>query len=214
MITYDPRFRAFAMFLSAVAGFVDAAGFVLTGGLFVSFMSGNSTRLAVGLVDGANVALFAAALVASFVLGVVAGALLAPWKPAWRKTLVCALSSLVLVLSAGTMGVGFVVAASLLLAFAMGSLNNVFLRDGEVSIGVTYMTGALVRAGQRVAGALRRENPSDWLSYILLWASLVIGAIAGAFVAALDLSLSIYLAAGLAVVMTLFAHLLESARQT
>lgn len=32
-------------------GYVDAVGFMMTGGFFVSFMSGNSTRLAVGLID-------------------------------------------------------------------------------------------------------------------------------------------------------------------
>ena len=31
---------------------------------------------------------------------------------------------------------------------AMGALNNVFRRNGEVAIGITYMTGALVRFGQ------------------------------------------------------------------
>src|SRR3546814_9729783 len=41
----------------------------------------------------------------------------------------------------------------LLLAAAMGAENGVFLRDREVSIGVTYMTGTLVRVGQKLAEA-------------------------------------------------------------
>lgn len=44
--------------------------------------------------------------------------------------------------------------ALLLLAAAMGAENGLFLRDGEVSIGLTYMTGSLVRMAQRLAGAL------------------------------------------------------------
>ena len=40
---------ALAVTLSAVAGYVDAIGFLKLGGFFVSFMSGNSTRLGVGL---------------------------------------------------------------------------------------------------------------------------------------------------------------------
>ncbi len=38
--------------LSAVAGFVDAVGFIHLGGYFVSFMSGNSTRAGALLADG------------------------------------------------------------------------------------------------------------------------------------------------------------------
>jgi uncharacterized membrane protein YoaK (UPF0700 family) len=212
MIRYEPRFRAFAMALSALAGFVDATGFVLTGGLFVSFMSGNSTRLAVAAADGSSLALLAGVLIALFVIGVVAGALLAPWKPSRRKTIVLAASTAALTVSASLVTSGLPHAAAMVLAVAMGALNNVFLREGEVSIGVTYMTGTLVRAGQRIAGALRGEGPSDWPSYLLLWASLVCGAVGGAFLATWDLGMGIWIAVAVAVAMTLFAHWLETAR--
>lgn len=212
MIKYEPRFRAFAMCLSALAGFVDAAGFVLTGGLFVSFMSGNSTRLAVAFSAGSSLTFLAGSLIALFFSGVVAGALLAPWKRARRKSVVLTFSTTLLMLSAGLVTWGDPVAGAMCLAVAMGSLNNVFLREGEVSIGVTYMTGTLVRAGQRLAGALRREEPSDWLSYLLLWASLVCGATAGAAVAASNPALSVSVAAAFAVVMTLLAHRMETQR--
>jgi uncharacterized membrane protein YoaK (UPF0700 family) len=38
-----------------------------------------------------------------------------------------------------------------MLVLAMGALNNTFLRGGEVSVGLTYMTGALVKIGQGIA---------------------------------------------------------------
>ena len=41
--------------LSALAGYVDGIGFLHLGGLFVSFMSGNSTRMGVSLAEGAVV---------------------------------------------------------------------------------------------------------------------------------------------------------------
>lgn len=63
----------YATALAAIADYVDAIGFLKAGGFFVSFMSGNSTRLAVGLGTGAPSAAFAAGLVASFVVGVMAG---------------------------------------------------------------------------------------------------------------------------------------------
>ena len=53
-------------------------------------------------------------------------------------------------------------------------------KDGEVSIGVTYMTGTLVKLGQHVALALLGGNRFGWLLYLLLWCGLVLGATAGA----------------------------------
>ena len=42
---------ALACALSALAGYVDGIGFIHLGGLFVSFMSGNSTRLGVMIAE-------------------------------------------------------------------------------------------------------------------------------------------------------------------
>lgn len=53
MTPYDKRAQALAIRLSALAGYVDAIGFIQPGGFFVSFMSGNSTRLGVGPIAGA-----------------------------------------------------------------------------------------------------------------------------------------------------------------
>ena len=63
MMQYDRRVRVLAACFSCVAGYVDSIGFLMTGGFFVSFMSGNSTRLGIGLADGSSTAGFAAALV-------------------------------------------------------------------------------------------------------------------------------------------------------
>ncbi len=61
MIHYDRRRQSLAAALAALAGYVDAIGFVKLGGLFVSFMSGNTTRMAVGLAGGSAVAAVAVA---------------------------------------------------------------------------------------------------------------------------------------------------------
>ena len=66
------------------------------------------------------------------------------------------------------------------MALAMGAVNNVFQRDGEVSIGVTYMTGSLVKLGQQVALLLLSRNGSAWLPYLLLWSSFTVGVVAAA----------------------------------
>ena len=66
------------------------------------------------------------------------------------------------------------------LAAAMGAENTTFERDGEVSIGLTYMTGALVKLGQRLAGAIMGGPKLAWAPYLMLWLGLVGGAVAGA----------------------------------
>jgi hypothetical protein len=49
---YDRRALRLAVGLSCLAGYVDASGFLGTGGLFVSFMSGNSTKLSIAAAEG------------------------------------------------------------------------------------------------------------------------------------------------------------------
>jgi uncharacterized membrane protein YoaK (UPF0700 family) len=67
------------------------------------------------------------------------------------------------------------------LAFAMGAENTVFERDGDVAVGLTYMTGALVKLGQRLAFAISGKGaPFAWLPFLGLWSGLVAGAILGA----------------------------------
>ena len=68
---------ALACALSALAGYVDGIGFLHLGGLFVSFMSGNSTRMGVSLAQGQwSNALEALGLIALFVAGAAAGSLI------------------------------------------------------------------------------------------------------------------------------------------
>src|SRR6476646_304753 len=78
MITKNLSSGAVAMVLVAVAGWVDAAGYLQLGGLFVSFMSGNSTQLGVGLGRGQWLAdAEVGAVLGVFVLGAFAGELFA-----------------------------------------------------------------------------------------------------------------------------------------
>ncbi|HBV13129.1 MAG TPA: DUF1275 domain-containing protein, partial [Brevundimonas sp.] len=66
--------RWLALLLAALAGYVDSLGFLHLGGVFVSFMSGNSTRLAVSLAEGRWQAAGAVAgVLALFVLGAMLG---------------------------------------------------------------------------------------------------------------------------------------------
>ncbi|AJP73807.1 YoaK family protein [Sphingomonas hengshuiensis] len=171
-----------AVLLAALAGFVDALAFTSLGGFFASFMSGNSTRLGVGLGTGeTGVAAMAGALILSFVSGVILSSVIARASGASHRHAVMAAVTLLLLAAAalGSFAPGPIVL--LLLAGAMGTENGVFQRDGEVSIGLTYMTGSLVRMGQKLAGALMGDAERwTWVPYLALWAGFASGVVLGA----------------------------------
>jgi len=177
-----PPLVTIAICLAALAGFVDALAFTSLGGFFASFMSGNSTRLGVGLgAAGLGDAAMAVALVMSFVAGVIVASVIVRAQPERNRPVV-------MIAVTGLLLAGAVVAtlapgpiALLLLAAAMGCENGVFHRDGDVTIGVTYMTGSLVRMGQKAAGALMGDKDRwSWVPYLALWLGFVCGAVLGA----------------------------------
>ncbi|WP_422059318.1 YoaK family protein [Sphingopyxis sp.] len=180
MIRYDRNFRRLAFALAALAGYVDAVGFLKSGGLFVSFMSGNTTRLAVGLLEAAAGAAAAAALIALFVFGVFLSLIMtAKVTIAHRKVIATGCVAALLLAAALFQISGYFYPTIGLLCLAMGASNTVFHRDGEVSIGVTYMTGTLVKLGGRLADAALGGDRTSWIPYLLLWLALLAGGILG-----------------------------------
>jgi uncharacterized membrane protein YoaK (UPF0700 family) len=177
MVRYSQSIWIFSTCLAALAGFVDALGFMHLGGFFVSFMTGNTTRLAVGASVHLPDTLIAAGLIALFIVGVVAGTLLSSNRPFISLSLVTAL----LVIASVSQHLGHASVAIALVVLAMGAENTVFQRDGEVSIGLTYVTGTLVKLGQRIAAALCGGSKTAWLPYAMLWLGLASGAALGAF---------------------------------
>jgi uncharacterized membrane protein YoaK (UPF0700 family) len=170
------------MALAAMAGFVDSVGFLSAQGYFVSFMSGNTTRLGVALGTSPADALVPALLIFGFIAGVTGGALVSERAGALRKPAVLALVTMLLTAAslARALDHGSVMMAALVLA--MGALNNTFQRDGEVTVGLTYMTGALVKLGVGLARRIRRKRDGGgWTSWAQLWAGLLAGAVLGAF---------------------------------
>jgi uncharacterized membrane protein YoaK (UPF0700 family) len=204
MIRYNRRARALAMCLSALAGYVDAVGFIVSGGYFASFMSGNSTRFAVGLVDTATQAAIPAGLIATFVGGVVGGSVLGHHMGTHRRLALLVLIAALLALAATGAGLGYVWLTMFVMAFAMGAENAIFERDGETHVGLTYMTGSLVRIGHGLAGLVLGKPQPGWGAYALLWLSLTLGAVAGAVAySRFDAAVSIWLACGWAALLVL-----------
>jgi uncharacterized membrane protein YoaK (UPF0700 family) len=177
----DRSRRRLAIAAAALAGFVDATGFLAADRYFVSFMSGNTTRLGVDLIAAPQRAWIPALLIAGFVLGVIGGALLATRADERRKPVVLSVVAALLLVAALAQGARMPGAMLGLLVVAMGVLNNTFQRDGEVAIGLTYMTGALVRMGQGIAARLSGVGGEGWANWGLLWLGLASGAFAGAF---------------------------------
>src|SRR3979411_680147 len=93
--------------LSALAGYVDGIGFIHLGGLFVSFMSGNSTRMGVSLADGHwRDAAQALSLIALFVIGAALGSLIVLGRGANRQPWVLLVEAILLRRPGGLAGAG------------------------------------------------------------------------------------------------------------
>lgn len=194
----------FAASLTGVAGFVDGLAFIHLGGYFVSFMSGNSTRAGADLAEGALEGwVKAMGLVVAFVLGVMASALLlhrrrrrhgmpedGPQLPAVSLSRDILVAAALLALVAGLQPPAgsvlesvTVVCAALVppvVAAAMGAVNGTFTRGGEVTVGLTYMTGTLVKTGQHLVTALTGGRRTLWLPYLGLWTAIAVGSVLGA----------------------------------
>ena len=206
MTRLDRRAQIIAVSLALLAGFVDGIGFVSLGGFFVSFMSGNSTRLGVGLTHDLTYALTALGLIAAFVAGAAAGSLIGHAAAHHRRSAVLLTVALLLALAALLDGFGVAAAAAALMAFAMGAENATFEEGGETRVAVTYMTGALVKMGQRLASVLRGGSGEGFFAYALLWAGLVSGAVLGAASFAQIGVAALWIAAAFAALLALVAR--------
>ncbi|WP_298254803.1 YoaK family protein [Bradyrhizobium sp.] len=172
---------ALACTLSALAGYVDGIGYIHLGGLFVSFMSGNSTRLGVSIAkanwSNAGIAL---GLIVLFVAGAAAGSVIVLGRSAYRQAWVLVTEALLLAAAGLSYEHGHSPLAIAAIVLAMGLENAVFQIDGGGGLGLTYVTGALVKVGQLIGAALSGGQRWAWMPNLLLWAALVLGSACGA----------------------------------
>lgn len=169
------REKVLAVVLAATAGFVDAVGFLEVGGYFVSFMSGNSTRMVVDLSTGdLGGAGIAAVVLVSFFLGAVAGAVVTRRRNLDDRPAVLGLVAFLLL---SALALHWITAATIVgvpvsmavVAASMGAMNSVFHSGGEVSLGVTYMTGAVVKSAHRLVDALAGGSWAPYRQQVSLW---------------------------------------------
>lgn len=193
---------ALAGSLSLLAGMTDAIGFMALGD-FVSFMSGNTTRLAVavGAHDLTTILRLGLAVLA-FVLGNALGVLCS--RIGGRPTLSVLLAVTALLCMAGLLPPDLPVAALLCAVLAMGMLNAAVEQVNGVAVGLTYITGALSRFGRGLGRWLAGDRRLGWRVQLVPWAGMLLGAVAGAF---LQNAMGLHALLGAAVLAALLAAL-------
>ena len=199
----SPAF-ALAIGLAALAGWVDAVAFVRLQRTFVSFMSGNGTRLAASLsATYEPKAPLLVCVVVAFVAGVIAGEWLASTMGRSGHPAVLLMESVFLFAAMGAaIPAASTLAPAVLLAAALGMQNASVHEAGGISVALTYVTGTLVHFGREIAGALAgRRSWAAPLPYLFLWTALMVGAGGGAALARVDAVLAIAVAAVTALVL-------------
>lgn len=164
--------------LAALAGFIDAAGFLAFGRVYLSSPDANATILGVELAGGRPLQLAATAL-GSFLVGVILTTLCAYRLQRWRRTailtaLLPALFSAFLCLEAG----GFYSSLAVF-AGAAGGLHCVLERDPERLYEGMFPSAQMVRLGEALGSRWTNGKSGSIGDHSLFWLCFVGGAIGG-----------------------------------
>ncbi|WP_162462182.1 YoaK family protein [Mycolicibacterium sp. CBMA 234] len=186
--------------LSWLAGMIGAVAFLHSAGYFVTFMTGNTERAVLGWFDVAKRQEIAGAgpeaalsLMAAFILGVFVASVMR--RKFWTKQNhphgAVALTTVALLVAAvfeliedgwDFQDVDF--DGILMVCFAVGALNTSFVKRGEVAVPLSYVTGTIVKLGQGLERHLVGDGTVfDWLGYLALLSSFMVGAAVGGVLA-------------------------------
>lgn len=196
--------------LAGLAGVLGAAAFTHSAGYYVTFMTGNAQRAVLGCFRGdALLSITAALLLLCFVAGVVIASVCKrffwvahPHGPTVLTTLSLTAATGLDVIVGGWTETQLEFAPILLVVFGIGALNTAFVKDGEVSVPLSYVTGTLVKMGQGIERHIAGGRASDWLGYFLLFASFALGAAAGGVVSLVLAGYQMLAAASVACALT------------
>jgi uncharacterized membrane protein YoaK (UPF0700 family) len=154
-------------------------------------MTGNTERAALGYFrDQPWLVLTASALLAAFLGGVVVASLCRrhlwvahPHGPTVLTALSLAVATAVCIATHGWSEMGELSFTPIIfVAFGIGTLNTSFVKDGEVSTPLSYVTGTLVKMGQGIERHISGGSAVAWLGYFLLYMSFIVGAIIGGLI--------------------------------
>ena len=184
--TFDSEARL-SWVLAALAGVLGATAYIRSAGYFVTFMTGNAQRAVLGYFgDDVKLSISAALLMLCFVAGVVVASVCRrhfwvahPHGPTVLATFSLFAATTLGIIDDGWEEVNLDFAPIMLVVFGVGALNTSFVKDGEVSVPLSYVTGTLVKMGQGIERHIAGGNVTDWLGYFLLVVSFVAGAALG-----------------------------------
>lgn len=173
--------------LAGLAGILGATAFTHSEGYFVTFMTGNAQRAVLGFFrHDVLLSISAGVLIVCFVTGVVVASACRrrfwaahPHGPTVLTTFSLIAATVLDVISEGWRENMLDFAPIMLVVFGVGALNTSFVKDGEVSVPLSYVTGTLVKMGQGIERHLAGGTAADWLGYFLLLSSFVLGATIG-----------------------------------
>ena len=210
--------------LAAVAGMVGAVAFIHSAGYFVTFMTGNTERAVVSwftVTDTSQMAGAGAIAAITLIVAFVAGVWVASycrrrfWQSHPHGPTVLTTGGLLTAAGLDFVYDGFDepevrFVPIVVITFSIGALNTSFVKNGEVSVPLSYVTGTLVKLGQGIERHLTGGGTVyDWLGYALVYAGFLGGAAVGAVVGSVFTGPQVILAAGLlcgATTLVTFVH--------
>ncbi|MCV7199229.1 YoaK family protein [Mycobacterium angelicum] len=183
---YDSEARL-SWVLAGLAGVLGATAFTHSAGYFVTFMTGNAQRAVLGVFrDDVWLSITASLLILCFLAGVVVASVCRrhfwvahPHGPTVLTTFCLVFATALDIVVGGWEESLLDFVPILFVVFGIGSLNTSFVKDGEVSVPLSYVTGTLVKMGQGIERHIAGGRIEDWLGYFLLYASFTLGAVAG-----------------------------------
>lgn len=171
----------FALSLTCIAGFLDAVGYTHLAGLYVSFMSGNSTRLGIAIAEGDRQLLMPCGLVIiGFVAGAFIGSLIGDAVSRFKLTAILATEIALLLLTIALSLITGSYVALLPICVAMGIQNAAHETIAGVETGKSFVTGFLFNFGKTLSLlAQGRRGVAHVLVHGASWGAFLVGVVLG-----------------------------------
>lgn len=201
--------------LSALAGLLGATAFTHSTEYFVTSMTGTGQLAVLGSFrDQRWISITAGMILLTFIAGVVIASLCRrhvcvdhPHGPTVLTTFALISASAVDITVDGWSDKELPIAPILLIAFGLGALNTSFVKDGEVSIPLSYVTGTVVKMAQGIERHISGGAVADWFGHFMLLASFSFGvAVGGCLSLAVTETAMLAIAAAVCVLMTGYTY--------